>query len=148
MKNQNFFLVIFIAILLVSCSEKQEKVSLIKEDNLEMQMIEAYNEGFEEFNRGDIFFAAKKFNEVELLYPQSIWAPRSNLMAAYSYYSQLYFTYAIVELERFLDKYKNHPNTDYAYYLLAICHYNQITDEKKDLNKQKSLLEKFKQLFQ
>ena len=133
MKICNFLLILIIIFSLISCSEKQEKVSLIKEDNLEMQMIEAYNEGFEEFNRGDIFFAAKKFNEVELLYPQSIWAPRSNLMAAYSYYSQLYFTYAIVELERFLDKYKNHPNTDYAYYLLAICHYNQITDEKKDL---------------
>ena len=133
MKICNFLLIQIIIFGLISCSEKQEKVSLIKEDNLEMQVIEAYNEGFEEFNRGDIFFAAKKFNEVELLYPQSIWAPRSNLMAAYSYYSQLYFTYAIVELERFLDKYKNHPNTDYAYYLLAICHYNQITDEKKDL---------------
>ena len=133
MKICNFLIILLVVFGLTSCSEKQEKVSLIKEDNLEMQMIEAYNEGFEEFNRGDIFFAAKKFNEVELLYPQSIWAPRSNLMAAYSYYSQLYFTYAIVELERFLDKYKNHPNTDYAYYLLAICHYNQITDEKKDL---------------
>ena len=98
-----------------------------------MQMIEAYNEGLKEFNKGDVFFAAKKFNEVELLYPQSIWAPRSTLMAAYSYYSQMYFTDAIVELERFLDKYQNHPNTDYAYYLLAICHYNQIVDEKKDL---------------
>ena len=96
-------------------------------------MIDAYKEGLKEFNRGDIFFAAKKFNEVELLYPQSIWAPRSNLMAAYAYYSQLYFTDAIYELERFLNKYKNHPNTDYAYYLLAICHYNQIVDEKKDL---------------
>ena len=133
MKICNFLFILLIIFGLISCSEKQEKVSLIKEDNLEMQMIEAYNEGFEEFNSGDIFFAAKKFNEVELLYPQSIWAPRSNLMAAYAYYSQLYFTYAIVELERFLDKYKNHPNTDYAYYLLAICHYNQITDEKKDL---------------
>ena len=133
MKICNFLLILIIIFSLTSCSEKQEKVSVIKEDNLEMQMIEAYNEGFEEFNSGDVFFAAKKFNEVELLYPQSIWAPRSNLMAAYSYYSQLYFTYAIVELERFLDKYKNHPNTDYAYYLLAICHYNQITDEKKDL---------------
>ena len=133
MKICNFLFIPIIIFGLISCSEKQEKVSLIKEDNLEMQMIEAYNEGFEEFNSGDIFFAAKKFNEVELLYPQSIWAPRSNLMAAYAYYSQLYFTYAIVELERFLDKYKNHPNTDYAYYLLAICHYNQITDEKKDL---------------
>lgn len=133
MKFFNFILFLLIINVLTSCSEKQEKVSLIKEDNLEMQMIEAYNEGLKEFNSGDIFFAAKKFNEVELLYPQSIWASRSTLMAAYSYYSQLYFTDAIIELERFLDKYKNHPNTDYAYYLLAICHYNQIVDEKKDL---------------
>ena len=80
-----------------------------------------------------IFFAVKKFNEVELLYPQSVWAPRSILMAAYAYYSQLYFDDSILELERFLDKYKNHPRRDYAYYLLAICHYDQIVDEKKDL---------------
>ena len=133
MKFQNFFLTIFIILSLISCAEKEEKVSLIKENVLEMQMIEAYNEGLKEFNNGDVFFAAKKFNEVELLYPQSIWAPRSILMAAYSYYSQMYFTDAIIEIERFLDKYKNHPNTDYAYYLLAICHYNLIVDEKKDL---------------
>ena len=133
MKLFNFLISILIFINIASCSKKEEKISLIKEDNLEMQMIEAYNEGLKEFNRGDIFFAAKKFNEVELLYPQSIWAPRSTLMAAYGYYSQLYFTDAVIELERFLDKYKNHPNTDYAYYLLAICHYNQIVDEKKDL---------------
>ena len=127
-------LLCFLIVLnIISCAEKEEKISLIKEDNLEMQMIEAYNEGLKEFNRGDIFFAVKKFNEVELLYPQSIWAPKSNLMAAYAYYSQLYFNDAIIELERFLEKYKNHPNTDYAYYLLAICHYNQIVDEKKDL---------------
>ncbi len=54
-------------------------------------------------------------------------------MAAYAYYSQLYFADSILELERFLVKYKNHPDTDYAYYLIAICHYNQIVDEKKDL---------------
>ncbi len=133
MKIFNFLIIVLIFISLASCSKKEEKISLIKEDNLEMQMIEAYNEGLKEFNRGDIFFAAKKFNEVELLYPQSAWAPRSTLMAAYVYYSQLYFNEAIIELERFLDKYKNHKNTDYAYYLLAICHYNQIVDEKKDL---------------
>ncbi len=133
MKFQNILLSLFVIISLISCSEKKEKISLIKEDNLEMQMIEAYNEGLKEFNRGDIFYATKKFNEVELLYPQSIWAPRSTLMAAYAFYSQLYFTDAIIELERFLDKYKNHPDTDYAYYLLAISHYNMIVDEKKDL---------------
>ncbi len=133
MKFINFLLFSLVIFGLLSCAEKEEKVSIIKEDNLEMQMIEAYNEGLKEFNKGDVFFAAKKFNEVELLYPQSIWAPRSTLMAAYVYYSQLYFTDAIYELERFLEKYKNHPNTDYAYYLLAICHYNQIVDEKKDI---------------
>ena len=133
MKFQNFLLSLSILFCLVSCAEKKEKVSLIKEDILEMQMIEAYNEGLKEFNRGDIFFAVKKFNEVELLYPQSIWAPRSTLMAAYAYYSKMYFDDAIFELKRFLEKYKNHPNIDYAYYLLAVCHYNQIVDEKKDL---------------
>ena len=133
MKFQKILFCWFILFIVVSCSQKEEKVSLIKENNLEMQMIEAYNEGLKELNRGDIFFAAKKFNEVELLYPQSVWAPRSTLMAAYSYYSQLYYTDAIFELERFLDKYKNHPDTDYAYYLLGVCHYNQIIDEKKDL---------------
>ena len=133
MKIQKIIFCWFILFILVSCSQKDEKVSLIKENNLEMQMIDAYNEGLKELNRGDIFFAAKKFNEVELLYPQSVWAPRSTLMAAYSYYSQLYYNDAIFELERFLDKYKNHPDTDYAYYLLGVCHYNQIIDEKKDL---------------
>lgn len=133
MKFYNFLILIIIIFGLVSCSEKQEKVSIVKKDNLEIQMIEAYNEGLKEFEGGDVFFAVKKFNEVELLYPQSIWAPRSTLMAAYAYYSELYFNDAISELERFLDKYKNHTNTDYAYYLLAVCHYNQIVDEKKDL---------------
>ena len=133
MKFHNFLISILIFFTIISCSKKEEKVSLIKEDNLEMQMIEAYNEGLKEFNRGDIFFAAKKFNEVELLYPQSVWAPRSTLMAAYAFYSQLYFSDAIIELERFLEKYKNHQNTDYAYYLLAVSHYNLIVDEKKDL---------------
>ena len=133
MKFQNFFISLLILFSLISCAEKKEKVSIIEEDNLEMQMIEAYNEGLKEFNRGDIFFAVKKFNEVELLYPQSDWAPRSTLMAAYAYYSKMYFDDAIFELKRFLEKYKNHPNIDYAYYLLAVCHYNQIVDEKKDL---------------
>tara|TARA_A100001011_G_scaffold117341_1_gene123914 strand:- start:287 stop:1126 length:840 start_codon:yes stop_codon:yes gene_type:complete len=133
MKFYNSLFFIFLIPFLISCSQKDEKISLIKEDNLEMQMIEAYNEGLEEFNKGDIFFAAKKFNEVELLYPQSIWAPRSTLMAAYAFYSDLYFNDAIFELERFLEKYKNHKDTDYAYYLIAICHYNLIVDEKKDL---------------
>ena len=99
-----------------------------------MQMIKAYNEGLKELERGDPIYASKKFNEAELLYPQSIWAPRAALMAAYSYFSYLYYSDAIIELEKFLDKYKNHPRRDYAYYLLALSHYDQIVDETKDTN--------------
>jgi len=127
-----FFLILII--LISSCSKEEKKISIIKEKNLEAQMIEAYNDGLAELNRGDVIYAAKRFNEAELLYPQSIWAPRASLMSAYAYFSQLYYSDAIIELERFLDKYKNHPRRDYAYYLLALCHYDQIVDETKDLN--------------
>tara|TARA_B100000029_G_C17554912_1_gene951370 strand:+ start:559 stop:1401 length:843 start_codon:yes stop_codon:yes gene_type:complete len=126
-------LTIFLILLTYSCTNKPEKVSVIKENNMELQMIEAYNEGLFELSRGDAIYAAKKFNEAELLYPQSIWAPRSSLMAAYAYFSQAYYNDAIIELEKFLDKYKNHPQTDYAYYLMALSYYDQIVDETKDM---------------
>ena len=100
---------------------------------MESQVQEAYREGMEALESGDVLFAAKKFNEAEILFPQSVWAPKSALMAAFSYYSQDYYSDAIAELERFIDIYSNHKNLDYAYYLLAICYYEQIVDEKKDL---------------
>ncbi len=129
-----FNLIYFIIfILLFSCSKKIDKKTVIKEKNLETQMIEVYKQGIDEFERGDVIFAGRKFSEAELLFPQSIWAPRAVLMSAYGYFSQGYYSYAINDLERFLIKYKNHPQTDYAYYLMALCHYDQIIDEKKDL---------------
>ncbi len=134
MKFHSLYLIIFLIFLVISCTKEKEKVSIIEEESLESQMIKTYNEGLNEFDRGDVIFAAKKFNEAELLYPQSIWAPRAALMAAYVYYSQFYYVDAIIELEKYLDKYKNHTRRDYAYYLLALCHYNQIVDETKDLN--------------
>ena len=118
----------------LSCAKKEEKVIIIEEKSLEAQMIEAYNAGLDELDKNDAIYAARKFNEAEILYPQSIWAPRAALMSAYAYFSQLYFNDAILELEKFLDKYKNHPRRDYAYYLLALSHYNLIVDEKRDLN--------------
>ena len=125
---------VFIFFFIFSCSKKIEQVSDLKENNLEQQMIEVYKEGMEEFEKGDVIFAGKKFSEAELLFPQSVWAPKAVLMSAYGYFSQGYYSYAINDLERFIVKYKNHPQIDYAYYLLALCHYDQIVDERKDLN--------------
>ena len=134
MKFRLVFLIIILIFLSNSCSKEKEKISIVEEESLEMQMIKAYKEGLKELQRGDPIYASKKFNEAELLYPQSIWAPRAALMAAYSYFSYLYYSDAVLELEKFLDKYKNHPRRDYAYYLLALSHYDQIIDETKDLN--------------
>ena len=133
MKLFSRIIYILIFLLLFSCTKKNEKISVLKETNLETQMVELYNQGMKEFNRGDVIFASKKFNEAELLYPQSAWAPRAVLMSAYGFFSKGYYNDAINELQRFLTKYKNHPQTDYAYYLLALCQLDQIIDEKKDL---------------
>ena len=132
LKLKFFYLIILV--LIFSCSKKQENINTLQKESLDEQMIELYNEAMEEFERGDVIYAGKKFSEAELLYPQSIWAPRAVLMSAYGYFLQGYYKDAINDLERFLVKYKNHPQSDYAYYLLALCHYDQIVDERKDMN--------------
>jgi len=128
---KNIFLVLIIC-LIISCS-KEEKVSIVKEKNIETQMIEAFREGYEELENGDVLFAAKKFNEAELLFPQSEWAPKAALLAAYSYYSQDYYYDAEYELNRFLKIYPNEKSVPYAHYLLGMVYYEKIIDEKKDL---------------
>ena len=129
----NFILILLISILCFSCSKDVVEKSVIKEKNMELQMIEAYKEGLKELNKGDALYAAKKFNEAEVLFPQSDYAPKAALMAAYSYYSQNYYGDAVAELERFIKIYPNHYNISYAEYLLGLCYYEQIIDEKKDL---------------
>tara|TARA_B100000073_G_scaffold341822_1_gene343825 strand:+ start:801 stop:1637 length:837 start_codon:yes stop_codon:yes gene_type:complete len=142
---RQFILILIISYLsFVSCAKEESSVEIIEEKEINLQMIDAYQEGMNALNSDDGLTAAKKFSEAELLFPQSIWAPRSALMAAYSYYNDEYYDSAIEEVERFLKTYPNHPRTDYAYYLLAILYYDQIVDETKDLN---SLL-KSKEYFQ
>lgn len=121
-------------IFVASCSKDIiSKESLINETSLELQVVEAYNEGLKSLNEGDVLFAAKKFNEAEILFPQSEWAPKAALMAAYSYYTQDYYGDAEAELKRFIRVYPFYKNLDYAYYLLGTVYYEQIVDEKKDL---------------
>ena len=130
-----FKIIIFFIILVLfnSCSKESIQKSIIKEKSLELQVKEAYQEGVEALNNGDVLFAAKKFNEAEMLFPQASSAPQSALMAAYSYYTQDYYGDAIAELNRFLKVYPSHKDLGYVYYLLAVCYYEQIVDEKKDL---------------
>ena len=133
MKKNNYISLILIILLFFSCTKNEIKKSAIKEKSLDLQVFEAYNEAKKSLEGGDVLYAAKKFNEAEILFPQSNWAPKSALMAAYSYYIQDYYGDAVAELLRFKKVYPKHQNLDYANYLLAICYYEQIVDEKKDL---------------
>jgi len=143
MFGDKILLIIISILFLNSCSKNIEQRSSINEKSLELQVLEAYQEGLDSLNVGDVLFAAKKFNEVETLFPQSTWAPKSSLMAAYAYYSQDYYADAIAELERYIKIYPFDSNIGYAHYLLGVCFYEQIVDEKKDLQSLLKSKEKF-----
>ncbi len=124
----------FVLFLISGCAKETVEIDKIKDTDINQQMIEAYNEGLKALDDGDGIYAAKKFSEAEILFPQSIWAPRSSLMTAYSYYSYGKYQDTIVEIERYLKTYPLHERKNYAYYLLALAYYEQIVDEKKDIN--------------
>ena len=134
------FLIIFFNF---SCSKDVKKESIINEKSIELQVLESYREGLKELESGDVLYAAQKFNEVETMFPQSEWAPKSTLMAAYAYYSQDYYFDASEELKLFIRKYPQNEDIDYAHYLLGITYYEQIIDEKKDLKSIMLAKEKF-----
>ena len=141
---KNFILFVILIFFSFACSKEVSKDIEIKEKNIELQVMEAYNEGLKELESGDVLYAAKKFNEVEIMFPQSKWAAKSTLMAAYAYYSQDYYYDTIEELKIFLRKYPKHKDIDYANYMMALAYYEQIVDEKKDLNSILLSKEKFK----
>ena len=136
-------LIILIFLFLNSCSNDKKKIDIIEEEDIELQMIDSYKEGIKALEDGDVLFAAKKFNEAELVYPQSDWAPKSALMSAYSYYIQDYYGDAVFELDRFIKTYPKDLRLSYAHFLLGMCYYEQIVDEKKDLGPILKAKEKF-----
>ena len=126
------FIFIICLFILPSCSKEEMKVSKIKEVDQNKEMVATYREAYEALEKNDPYFAAKKFLEAELLYPQSLWAPKSALMASYSYYLQNYYSESLSNLERYLKTYPTDLNQAYAHYLIAMCYYETIEDEKRD----------------
>jgi len=120
-------------LIFYGCSKETGNISLIKETNQKVEMISAYKEGINLIEVGDYFAAGKKFLEAEILFPQSQWASKSVLMASYSYYMQDYYSLAIDNLKRYFNTYPKDKNLAYAHYLLAMCYYETIEGEKKDL---------------
>ena len=133
MHKLKIVLIIFSLIFFFSCSKEIKNPKLIKETDQKVEMISAYKKGMDLFEMGEYFAASKKFLEAEILFPQSQWASKSVLMASYSYYMQSYYSLAIDNIKRYFKTYPQDINKAYAHYLLAICYYETIEGEKKDL---------------
>jgi len=141
------FLFIYI-IFIVSCSKDKSKVDqVLLEQDVEAEMILAYKEGMKQLEKGDALYASRKFDEAEILFPQSIWATKASLMSAYSLYSQNYYDDAIFNLERHIKNYPKDKDLVYAHYLIAICYFEQLYDEKKDLKPLVKAREKFEHIL-
>ena len=130
---KKFSLYAFLLLLFLNtCSKDEKEISVLKENRQDLEMISSYRDAYQALEEGDPYFAAKKFLEAELLFPQSKWASQSALMASYSFYLQNYYTEALSNLERFVVVYPKSKNLVYAHYLIAICYYESIEDEKRD----------------
>ena len=147
MSKHIIFLFIYI-IFIVSCSKDKSKVDqVLLEQDIEAEMILAYKEGMKQLEKGDALYASRKFDEAEILFPQSIWATKASLMSAYALYSQNYYDDAIFNLERHIKNYPKDKDLVYAHYLIAICYFEQLYDERKDLKPLVKAREKFEYIL-
>ena len=137
-------LTLFFLIFITSCNKKDQEIQNIKKKSQELEMTMAYNEGYKKLKINDTYNAAEKFLEAELLFPQSIWAPKSALMASYSYYLQNYYSEALSNLNRYLKTYPKDKDVAYAHYLIGICYYEMIEGEKRDIDPLLKAKDKFK----
>ena len=140
--SKNLLILILSAFLLFSCGKKNKEEIISETDNEEIGKI-LYAEGVEALKEGDAFYAGKKFREAETLLSQYASASKASLMASYADYSRSSYSNAIFGLEKHISSYPADKNIDYAHYLIAICYYEQILDEKKDLEPLLKAKEKF-----
>ena len=130
---KKFLILILSTSLLFSCGKENKKEVIFEPDNEEIGK-NLYAEGVQALKDGDAFYAGKKFREAEILLSKYTWASKASLMVGYSEYSRNSYSIAIMSLENHINSYPADKNIDYAHYLIAMCYYEQILDEKKDLD--------------
>ncbi len=127
-------LIIFIFVVtLFSCTKKDTRE--IQLPSTKQEAMEVYKGALKSMEEGQFLIASEKFDKSESLLPQTIWAAKSALMSSYCLYTISFYDEAILNLKRFKKLYPADPNMDYASYLIAVIYYEQILDEKKDVEK-------------
>ena len=143
---KRFLLLLFLIFFIFSCSKK-DKLETSTQPEQE-PIIQIYAEAVEALKRGDAYYAGKKFKEIEGMALKTEWAAKSSLMAAYADYSRNAYSKSIFALKRHITNYPADKNVAYAHYLIAICYFEQILDEKKDLEPLLLSKEKFEFVIQ
>ena len=124
-------LALLISIILISCSKETKTVY---EPSKKVNPYEIYKEGLDAFEKNDFFFASKKFSEAELNFQDVELAAKSAIMSSFSLYGINFYSESLENLERYIKKYPSDKFIIYAHYLIAIIYFEQISDEKKDLD--------------
>jgi len=127
---RKIILIFLIVLFFQSCSKNKD---MVYDSDNNIDAFTLYQEGYDAFETGDYFYANKKFSEAELNFKKVEFAAKASIMSSYSLYGISFYSDALENLERFLRKYPADKNVMYAHYLIAIIHYEQISDEKKDL---------------
>jgi outer membrane protein assembly factor BamD len=129
------------ATILVGCSGNGDDEAYV-----ERPVEELYNEAQDLLETGDPRQAGQAFEEVERQHPYSQWATRAQLMSAYAFYEANNYDEAIAAAERFVELHPGHEDVPYAYYLIGISYYEQISDVGRDQKMTERALEAFDEL--
>ena len=119
-----------LALALSACSGDDDDA---KDDaNVDKPVNQLYNTAMDQLAQRRYKESSKAFEEVEREHPYSIWATKAELMAAYSMYQANSYQDAINALDRFIELHPGNRDIAYAYYLRALCYYEQVTDVERD----------------
>ncbi|MEZ0261132.1 MAG: outer membrane protein assembly factor BamD [Alphaproteobacteria bacterium] len=143
------FLCLFLALTLAACStsEDKEKAEIAKASADQQVPVEKmYNAAATTLDKQEYYKAALLFDEVDRQYPYSQWATRAQLMAGFAHYKNLKYDQAILSLDRFIELHPGDENVAYAYYMRALCYYEQISDVRRDQRMTQMALENLRQV--
>ncbi|MBL8834765.1 MAG: outer membrane protein assembly factor BamD [Alphaproteobacteria bacterium] len=125
-RTNRLTVIIFAAAIALGACRSQE------EPQVERPVDDLYNIAVNSLMTENYAAAARQFDEVERQHPYSVWATRSQLMAAYAFYMDSKYDEAISALDRFIQLNPANRDVAYAYYLKALCYYEQISDVQRD----------------
>lgn len=123
----SFSMVFILTVLMLGACSSDDENQYVEEP-----VNTLYNQAQDLMDEGSYKTAARKFDEVERQHPYSKWATRAQMMAGYAYYQANEYDDAVLALDRFIQLHPSHKDVAYAYYLKALCYYEQISTVDRD----------------